>query len=72
MIISIGKHCNTSCTMNIGTHNGIFHCDEVIGIAILEIAHMKTDIYVVRTRDINELNKLDIVIDIGYGMFDHG
>lgn len=57
--------------MNFGTHNGIFHCDEVVGIAILEIAHMNTDTYVVRTRNLDELNKLDIVIDIGGGMFDH-
>lgn len=71
MIIGVGEHCNTKCTMNFGTHNGIFHCDEVVGIAILEIAHMNTDAYVVRTRNIDELNKLDIVIDIGGGMFDH-
>ena len=71
MIIGVGEHCNTKCTMNFGTHNGIFHCDEVVGIAILEIAHMNADAYVVRTRNIDELNKLDIVIDIGGGMFDH-
>ena len=71
MIIGVGERCNTKCTMNFGTHNGIFHCDEVVGIAILEIAHMNTGAYVVRTRNIDELNKLDIVIDIGGGMFDH-
>lgn len=32
---------------------------------------MNTDTYVVRTRNIDELNKLDIVIDIEGGMFDH-
>ena len=57
--------------MTFGTHNGIFHCDEVVGIAILEIAHMNTDVCVVRTRNLDELNKLDIVIDIGGGMLDH-
>lgn len=71
MIIGVGERCNTKCTMNFGTHNGIFHCDELLGIAILEIAHMNTDAYVVRTRNIDELNKFDIVIDIGGGMFDH-
>lgn len=71
MIIGVGERCNTKCTMNFGTHNGIFHCDEVVGIAILEIAHMNTDVYVVRTRNIDDLKKLNIVIDIGGGMFDH-
>lgn len=71
MIIGVGASSNTKCTMNFGTHNGIFHCDEVVGIAIIEIAHMNTDAYVVRTRNLDELNKLDIVIDIGGGRFDH-
>lgn len=71
MIIGVGKNSNTKCTMNFGTHNGIFHCDEVVGIAILEIAYMNTDVYVVRTRNLDELSKLDIVIDVGGGMFDH-
>lgn len=71
MIIGVGERYNAKCTMNFGTHNGIFHCDEVVGIAILEIAHMNTAAYVVRTRNIDELNKLNIVIDIGGGVFDH-
>lgn len=71
MIIGVGENRNTKCTMNFGTHNGIFHCDEVVGIAILEIAHRNTDAYVVRTRNLDELNKLDIIIDIGGGRFDH-
>ncbi len=72
MIIGVGESSsNTKCTMKFGTHNGIFHCDEIVGIAILEIAYMNTDVYVVRTRKLDELNKLDIVIDIGGGIFDH-
>ncbi len=71
MIIGVGEKASTKSAMNFGTHNGIFHCDEVVGIAILEIAYMNTDAYVVRTRNLEELNKLDIVIDIGGGKFDH-
>ena len=72
MIIGVGEHCNsTKYMMNFATHNGIFHCDEVVAIAILEIAHMNIDAIVVRTRDFNELNKADIIIDIGGGIFDH-
>lgn len=71
MIIGVGETPSTKCTLNFGTHNGIFHCDEVVGIAILEIAYMHTNVYVVRTRNADELNKLEIVIDIGGGKFDH-
>lgn len=71
MIVSIGGKVNTECTLKFGTHNGIFHCDEVIGVAILEMAYMDEDVYVIRTEEPSELNDLDIVIDIGGGQFDH-
>lgn len=71
MIISIGENANDGSTLNFGTHSGIFHCDEVVGMAILEMAYMEANIHVVRTRNPNELKKLDIVIDIGGGTFDH-
>ncbi len=57
--------------INLGTHNGIFHCDEVVGIAILELAYMGRPICVRRTRDAKELKQLDLVIDVGGGEFDH-
>lgn len=70
MIIDmIGKVIND--ILKLGTHNGIFHCDEVVGIAILKLAFMEKTVSVVRTRDANELSKLDIVIDVGGGKFDH-
>lgn len=71
MIIGVGETPSTKCTLSFGTHNGIFHCDEVVGIAILEIAYMHMNVYVVRTRNTDELNKLEIVIDIGGEKFDH-
>lgn len=71
MIISVGETTRIGCKLNFGTHNGIFHCDEVLGIAILEMAHMYSNIHITRTRDLAELKKCDIVIDIGGGKFDH-
>ena len=56
--------------MTIGTHNGIFHPDEVLGVAILGLAHSH-ELFVVRTRDPEELKGLNIVIDVGGGPFDH-
>ena len=71
MSVGVGEIANLRCPLNFGTHNGIFHCDELIGMTILEMAHMTTDIYVVRSRDLVELSKLSIVIDVGEGKFDH-
>lgn len=47
------------------THNGLsFHADEITAIALLQI--FKNDNYnIIRTRDINEINKADIVVDVG-------
>ena len=71
MIIGVGEKRNRKCLKNFATHNGIFHCDEVVGIAILLIANSSRACYVVRTRDIDELSKIGIVIDVGGGKFDH-
>lgn len=71
MIISIGEEKNPKCSLHFGMHSGMFHCDEVVGIAILEMAHLGMDAQLVRTRDLEMLKQLDIVIDIGGGMFDH-
>lgn len=71
MIMSVSDKINTRCTLNFGTHNGIFHCDEVVAMAILEIAHIEVSTHVVRTRDPEELKNLDLIVDIGGGIFDH-
>lgn len=59
-----------NCTI-IGTHNGIFHSDEVVAIAIYCLLYDDTEIRVIRTRNPEILNSCDICIDIGGGKFDH-
>ncbi len=51
-----------------GTHSGKFHADEVMATAILKELF---DLEVVRSRDPDDLNGLDLVYDIGEGEFDH-
>eukprot|EP00928_Gymnodinium_smaydae_P074383 TRINITY_DN57442_c0_g1_i1.p1 TRINITY_DN57442_c0_g1~~TRINITY_DN57442_c0_g1_i1.p1 ORF type:complete len:382 (+),score=51.78 TRINITY_DN57442_c0_g1_i1:46-1146(+) len=49
----------------IGTHDGPFHCDEVLGcFLLLQTAAFKHS-EIVRTRDPSELNKMDVVLDVG-------
>lgn len=59
--------------LRVGTHNGIFHCDEVIAISILNILFNEVkDIEVIRSRNLELLkNNTSMMIDIGGGMFDH-
>lgn len=55
----------------IGTHNGMFHADEVVAIAILCLFHKNEKIWIVRTQDNEVLNNCDICVDIGGGEYDH-
>ena len=71
MITKVGPTCVPGCEFSIGTHNGIFHSDEVVGVAILDLATIDNETCVVRTRDPEELRRLKIVIDVGGGEFDH-
>lgn len=60
-------------TLCIGTHNGIFHCDEVIAVSILNILFDgRKNVEVIRSRNIEFLNNTtDFMIDVGGGKFDH-
>lgn len=49
----------------IGTHSGIFHCDEALACFMLKKLPEYTDAEIVRTRDRNALDKCDIVVDVG-------
>lgn len=49
--------------LKIGTHNGAFHCDELLGTYMLQKVYPKS--VIIRSRDINILNECDIVIDVG-------
>ncbi|BHF73257.1 hypothetical protein SprV_0401633600 [Sparganum proliferum] len=53
----------------IGTHNGTFHCDEVLAIAMLKQLPEYKDADIIRTREMEKLGTCDIVVDVG-GLFD--
>ena len=57
----------------IGTHNGIFHCDEIIAISLFNIFYAGVrNIEVIRTRNTEILeNQCNLLIDIGGKKFDH-
>ncbi|XP_068750590.1 MYG1 exonuclease-like isoform X1 [Montipora capricornis] len=53
----------------IGTHNGTFHCDEVLACFMLKQLPEYKHADVVRTRNPEELSKCDVVVDVG-GIYD--
>ncbi|XP_069133181.1 MYG1 exonuclease-like [Argopecten irradians] len=55
--------------MKIGTHNGSFHCDEVLACFLLRQLPQYKDAQIKRTRDPAVLDTCDIVVDVG-GVFD--
>ena len=53
----------------IGTHNGIFHCDDALAVAMMAI--YAKNIEVIRSRNINILKQTDLVLDVGNKTYDH-
>ncbi|CAH8485422.1 unnamed protein product [Schistosoma rodhaini] len=53
----------------IGTHNGCFHCDEVLAVVLLKYLPEYRNAAVVRSRDPDILSACDIVVDVG-GVYD--
>ncbi|XP_030764091.1 UPF0160 protein [Sitophilus oryzae] len=49
----------------IGTHNGMFHCDEALACFMLKQLPEYADAEIVRTRDPKILDTCDIVVDVG-------
>ena len=52
-----------------GTHDGTFHADEVTACALLLLFNLIDADKIVRTRDLEELNKCEYVCDVG-GIYD--
>ncbi|XP_067124012.1 MYG1 exonuclease [Centruroides vittatus] len=51
--------------IKIGTHNGTFHCDEVLACFLLKLLPKYKDATIIRTRDENILKDCHIVVDVG-------
>lgn len=58
-----------NCRKTIGTHNGTFHCDEVLACSMLRLLPEYENAEIIRTRDKNILETCDIVVDVG-GMYE--
>lgn len=52
-------------SLTIGTHNGMFHCDEILACFMLQQLPKFADAKIIRTRDESVLSECDIVVDVG-------
>ena len=53
----------------IGTHDGAFHCDEVLACSLLKMLPEYQNSEIVRSRNKGMLSECDIVVDVG-GVYD--
>lgn len=66
----VGERENHSETiLKIGTHNGVFHCDEILACYMLKRVPLYQNAEIVRTRDQQTLDTCNIVVDVG-GVYD--
>lgn len=62
------KKCKLD-TMKIGTHSGVFHCDDALACFMLKCLPKFKDAEIIRTRDESLLKDCDVVVDVG-GVYD--
>uniref|UniRef100_UPI00358E71CE MYG1 exonuclease isoform X2 n=1 Tax=Myxine glutinosa TaxID=7769 RepID=UPI00358E71CE len=61
----VSRHVMAMARARIGTHNGTFHCDEVLACSLLRHLPRYKDAAIVRTRDPELLAACDVVVDVG-------
>lgn len=59
------KQQRVNSQLTIGTHDGIFHCDEILACFMLQSLPKFANATIVRTRNDEKLNQCDIVVDVG-------
>lgn len=55
----------TKMTKKIGTHDGNFHCDEILACFMLKQLEEFKDAEIIRTRNLDVLKTCDILVDVG-------
>ena len=73
-------HARDDKTLRIATHNGKFHADELLAIAMIKYAVQQAlgwneknaiKFEIIRTRNPEKIKLADIAVDVGDGEFDH-
>lgn len=59
------KQSDTEKQLTIATHDGIFHCDEILACFMLQQLPLYKTAKILRTRDESRISSCDIVVDVG-------
>lgn len=51
--------------LKIGTHDGVFHCDESLACYLIKLLPEYKDAEIIRSRNQADLDQCDIVVDVG-------
>lgn len=51
--------------ITVAVHNGIFHADDVVCVALLRLYYPNAEVKVIRTRNTDDFEKCDFVLDVG-------
>lgn len=51
--------------ISVGTHDGVFHADDLLCVAMLMYVYGKSSVEIIRSRDTDVLFKCDYVVDVG-------
>ena len=52
-------------SVRLGTHDGVFHCDEILACFLLRQLPQYSNAQIIRTRDPTRLDACDVVVDVG-------
>lgn len=63
--VQIRKMSTSTAELVIGTHSGVFHCDEILACFMLQQLPKYEKARIVRSRDESILKDCDIVVDVG-------
>ena len=56
---------------SVAVHDGVFHADDILCVALINVIARKNVTSYIRTRDNDLIEKADIACDVGFGDFDH-
>lgn len=59
------EEMNNTNTITVAVHNGVFHADDVVCVALLHLYYPDAKVEVIRTRNADDFKKCNFVLDVG-------
>lgn len=59
------NNTNSTSIITVAVHNGVFHADDVVCVALLHLYYPDAKVEVIRTRNADDYKECDFVLDLG-------